>query len=146
MKILLILQSKNISGISYYRQLMPHAYLSSVYKDVEIEQIQGSTYENIFALPDEKLKEFQIAVLSREIDGKGTGLQTINRLRSLGIKVVLDIDDYWVLPSHHPLKKVYDYFLVPPDVARQAEVALAGGDDGFFRRTIRGVYPFRRSA
>ena len=43
-------------------------------------------------------------------------------------------------------KQVYDYFLVPPDVARQVEVALAGGDNGFFRRTIRGVYPFRRSA
>lgn len=43
-------------------------------------------------------------------------------------------------------KKVYDYFLVPPDVARQVEVALAGGDEGFFHRTIRGVYPFRRAA
>mgnify|MGYP001619433404 FL=1 len=42
-------------------------------------------------------------------------------------------------------KKVYDYFLVPPDVARQVEVALAGGDDGFFFRSVRGVYPFRRS-
>ena len=38
----------------------------------------------------------------------------------------------------------YDYFLVPPDVGRQAEVSLAAGDAGFFRSSIRGIYPYRK--
>ena len=40
--------------------------------------------------------------------------------------------------------EVYDYFLVLPEAGRAAEVALAAGDAGFFRKSIRGVYPFRR--
>lgn len=40
--------------------------------------------------------------------------------------------------------EVYDYFIVPPDVARHAEVALADGGSPFFRSSIRGVYPSRR--
>ena len=42
--------------------------------------------------------------------------------------------------------KVYDYYLVKPEVGKQAEVALAGHDPTFFRSRIRGVYPHRRVA
>ena len=42
--------------------------------------------------------------------------------------------------------EVYDYFIVPPDVGRAAEVALAGGDSGFFTTAIKGIYPYRRVA
>ena len=40
--------------------------------------------------------------------------------------------------------EVYDYYLVTPDRGREAEVHLAGGDHGYFRKFIRGVYPFHR--
>ena len=41
--------------------------------------------------------------------------------------------------------EVYTYHLVPPDAARQAEVALAAGDNGYFKAHIRGIYPFVRA-
>lgn len=40
--------------------------------------------------------------------------------------------------------EVYDYFLVPPDVGRAAEVALAGENPAFFGSAIKGIYPYRR--
>ncbi len=123
MKILLILQSKNISGISYYRQLMPHAYMKTVNPEIELSQIQGARYEDVFTVPDEELKTFNVAILSREVDGLGSGLKTINRLRSLGIKVVLDLDDYWVLPTSHPLKRAYDHYDIPSRIVENIKAA-----------------------
>jgi hypothetical protein len=40
--------------------------------------------------------------------------------------------------------EVYDYYLVPPDAGRAAEVALSGGDHGYFKTSIKGIYPFTR--
>lgn len=113
MKILLALQSSNVSGISYYRQLMPHAFLKTLNAEVEIEQVRGATYANIMALGEDKLKEFQIAVLTREVDAQGTGVKLIKKLQSLGVKVVLDVDDYWELPSGHKLKQMYSQLNIP---------------------------------
>lgn len=113
MNILLILQSKQISGISYYRQLMPHAYMKTMYPETGVEQIQGADYDSVFYIGDDKLKEFQVAVLCREITPKGRGVEIIKRLQSLGIKVVLDIDDYWILPSWHRMSKAYDHYGIP---------------------------------
>lgn len=43
-------------------------------------------------------------------------------------------------------KRVYDYHLVPRDVGTQAEPMLAGGDQGWFHRVIKGTYPFTVAA
>mgnify|MGYP001570239024 FL=1 len=49
--------------------------------------------------------------------------------------------------SHGPGKAtVYDYYLVPPDVAHMAEAEMKGEDGGFFRKSVRGVYPSRKVA
>lgn len=64
-------------------------------------------------MPDEQLKEYQIAVLCREINAQGTGVKIIERLQSLGVKVVLDVDDYWILPGWHKLKRAYEHFEIP---------------------------------
>ena len=41
-------------------------------------------------------------------------------------------------------KSVYEYFIVPEDVARQADVMLAGEDYGWIRKYLVGIYPSRR--
>lgn len=40
--------------------------------------------------------------------------------------------------------EVYDYHIVPPDEGRAAELALVGGNDGYFKASIKGIYPFTR--
>lgn len=122
MKILLI-TSARLTGISYWRQLMPHAYLKTVNKEVEIDQIQSGDHNEIFSVGDEKLKEYQIAVLCREISADGSGVKTIQRLQGLGVKVVLDVDDYWVLPKWHPLYRAYANFNIPEQIVNNIRVA-----------------------
>jgi glycosyltransferase involved in cell wall biosynthesis len=112
MRILLITQSKRPSGITLYRQLMPHAYFKSIYPESEVEQIIGADYNNVFSRGDEVLN-YDIAILSREVSPLDGGVKTIQRLQSLGIKVILDVDDYWELPSWHKLTKAYDYYNIP---------------------------------
>lgn len=123
MNILLILQSKQISGISYYRQLMPHAYLKTLYHDTVVDQIQGADYDSVFHVGDEKLKEYQVVVLCREITHTGRGVEIIKRLQSLGIKVVLDVDDYWMLPSWHKLQRAYEHYKIPSMIVQNIKAA-----------------------
>ncbi len=78
--------------------------------EIELDRIQGCRYEDVFAVGDDKLKEYQIAVLCREINAQGTGVKIINRLQGLGLKVVLDVDDYWILPSSHKLRRAYEHY------------------------------------
>ena len=40
--------------------------------------------------------------------------------------------------------EVYEYGMVPSDAGRAAETALTGGDHGYFRGHIRGIYPTKR--
>ena len=42
--------------------------------------------------------------------------------------------------------EVYDYYLVPPEIGKQAEIAISGHSEAFFKSSIRGIYPFRRLA
>jgi glycosyltransferase involved in cell wall biosynthesis len=89
--------SESETGLTYHRQLVPHNDLS---KDTEYTV---SRVNNINALTGEQLKDFQIVHFLREIDTawKGGSKYTIERLKKLGIKVVFDIDDYWVVPKTH---------------------------------------------
>ena len=102
---------------------MPHAYLKTVNEDIEIDQIQSNDHETIFKVGDEKLKDYQIAVLCREVNSDGSGVKTIQRLQGLGVKVILDVDDYWVLPKWHPIYRVYSHFAIPEKIIANIRVA-----------------------
>ena len=53
-------------------------------------------------------------------------------------------------PDTHTLRlrfdggEIYDYHIVPPDAGRAAEVAMAAGDHGYFKASIKGIYPVVR--
>lgn len=91
--ILVITNNPRITGLQYHRQLVPFKNLKD---DFEFE---FQTWEA--GLDDEYLKKFKMISFLREIHGD------VERYKKLGLKVHFDIDDYWVLPSHHELCKVY---------------------------------------
>lgn len=110
MKILLVTQY-NESAVPYFRLLMPHAYMDKFYPgEYDFHQVRGSKTEDFAQLTDEQLKEFQITYFQREINPQGTGVKMIERCKALGLKVILDVDDYWQLPKWHPMYKAYDYY------------------------------------
>ncbi len=117
---ILIVVNTNITGVEYHRQLIPHYHLNSHYKnDFEVHQIN-----EIELASDDFLKQFQLIQFSRIVSWNGHSKQVLNRLSKLGIVSVLDIDDYWNLPSDHPLYDAY----YQEDISKQTLVSLKNID------------------
>jgi hypothetical protein len=96
-KVLVVVTAK--TGLQYHRQLVPHFYLS------QDEDFQIMMTSDISKESDEELKTFQIVHFLREVD---SSLQfrtpyIIDRLRKFGIKIILDLDDYWRVKKTHNL-------------------------------------------
>lgn len=91
------------SGIEYHRQLIPHQRLQLNHPEYSYHLCNNTNL-----IPDDKLKEFQAVQFIRLVSMQGNTASIMNRFRRLGIKIVLDVDDYWVLDKDHALKKTYD--------------------------------------
>lgn len=90
---ILVITAKRITGLQYHRQIVPFKFLENDFKIEYRESEEGLT--------EEYLKNFTIISFLREIYGD------VNWYKQLGLKIHFDIDDYWVLPSHHQLAKPY---------------------------------------
>jgi glycosyltransferase involved in cell wall biosynthesis len=97
MKILLV-TSPRTTGLNYHRQIVPFSAM-----DIDLHVIQKWDEE----ATDEFLKEFQCVSFLRSINLDGKTTEIAERIKKLGLKVHFDIDDYWKLPSSHPLYKGY---------------------------------------
>jgi glycosyltransferase involved in cell wall biosynthesis len=95
---------KNTGGISYYRMQTPA---------IELERIDNSENFHVeiiskldFSDPNtlNYLKEFDIIHYHRQlVNDERVMLSIMNELRSSGVKLIVDIDDYWELNKEHPL-------------------------------------------
>lgn len=93
---ILCITSPRTTGLNYHRQLTPFKYIGEGFAVME-SKIWSDEFE------DEFLKQFQVVSFLRLISADGKTKDIVDRLHSLGIKVHFDIDDYWVLPTKHPL-------------------------------------------
>ena len=98
-KIAIVVQS--ISGVSYHRLIMP---LVKMVKDYGIEVTCLINNEDDFLT---KLDGITHVIYNRNISALMKPEETILILKARGIKVICDIDDYWILPKGHPLKYYY---------------------------------------
>lgn len=98
MKIAVIIEEK-LNGVMFYRQVIPHSFM--LRKD-EV-QIHFTDIVSLKLLTDEQLSEFDIVHVSYWMwDG------VLNsKLKEIGIKLIIDIDDYWNVDRYHEL---YDYY------------------------------------
>ncbi len=103
-KILIKANMSNLNGLSYHRLIVPYAKVS------DMQEFQIDVFQDISLLDENKLKEYSAVIFQREIDVNGKSIELINYYHSLGLKVIFDIDDYWVLPQTHPLFKVFKEF------------------------------------
>lgn len=98
MKILFLKGSNNPNGCVYHRIEVPMAYGDKRH------QVSATTV--IDGIDDEVLCGFDV-VYFNGTNGLAEPLQQMHRLSRLGVPYVLDIDDYWVLPSGHVLSSFY---------------------------------------
>ena len=99
---LAIILKRNYTALEHYRQVTPHEYMRELDKDFTVQyyETDGGVIDQI---PDDELKKFQLIQFIRQIDPRGEEhtKTAIDRLHSLGIKVVFDIDDHWLLDKDH---------------------------------------------
>jgi hypothetical protein len=103
-KILVNVQDK--SGVSYHRLFVPYSYLGNNNNDIDIV-----ISTDINTLTDEKLKEFDAVVVNRHMDKitcKSEDL--IKRIKKLGLKIIVDMDDLYYLGKNHILYDNYEPF------------------------------------
>lgn len=100
---ILAISQQQQTGITYYRHLMPHSSL----KDVDILEAPIGT-DGIHGIPDIELIKYKAVFFMRHISLLGKTKEVCDRLHSLGVKVIFDMDDYWDLPTSHALYDTWD--------------------------------------
>ena len=93
---------RNINGVSYHRLLMPFAKMK---RDYGIEMVVLLNKDDEFF---NNLDGVTHVVYNRNISGLMQPEETYLKLKAKGIKVICDIDDYWVLNKKHPMSYYYE--------------------------------------
>lgn len=99
-KINVLVLPSDRSGVGKFRSVDPHLYLQKLYPD--------DFHVDINYTPDlnnpEYFKKYQIIHLHRSIGNDyEKAHHIINWLKSQGINVIVDIDDYWLPGKEHPI-------------------------------------------
>ncbi len=116
--ILLVVQPVH-TGLSYHRQLIPHLHLERTYSDYNIK-----VTSDVNEFSDADLKHFQIVYFLRLVNEQGKTNEIIKRCKDAGCKVIIDIDDYWLLHKSHELNQSY----IENEIAKQTIEGLASAD------------------
>lgn len=118
-KILLVVNFLNpkdpfsVGGVEYHRLLIPYINLAKTYP-VEIHQTNEVTDEVDLSL-------FHIVIFSRVLSNFGFDDKVLARLQKTSIPFIVDVDDYWALPTNHLLYPQWQQ----RQMQRRIELALA---------------------
>lgn len=97
-KIKILVIPSDRSGCGYFRSVKPHQYIAENYSDMFDIDIR---YELPNDKPlDEFLKQYDIMHIHKQLD---KNCQIITLAQFLGVKVIVDVDDYWDLGNDHPM-------------------------------------------
>lgn len=94
---------RDAGGVSYYRIQTPAIELQRIdnNKDFDIEVLNRLDFNDPNTI--EYLKKFDIIQYHRElVSNKELAHSILTQLKESGVKLVVDIDDYWVLHKNHP--------------------------------------------
>lgn len=107
-KILLVIRNQK-TALQYHRQYVPHERLIRINPEFKIEVTHGEGEESLLDnMADVDLLNYSIVIFLRQISFfKDKMFSTCERLKRLGIKIILDIDDYWELPKEHKWHEMY---------------------------------------
>ena len=92
------------AGCAYYRSFQPHKVMAEKF-NVPTLIVNGLKY-----LSDEQIREYDIFHCHKAWINE----DYIDRARRLGLKIIIDFDDYWRLPADHYLYNSY-YWECGPD-------------------------------
>lgn len=92
--------TSDVDGIGYYRNLMPHLSINGPEFEIDIRMLQDSTLN---LLDPNFMGNYKILFYNKSIPFSKPEISEMfyNMIKGLNIKVVFDIDDYWILNSSH---------------------------------------------
>lgn len=105
-KLLIKCNLSNLNGLSFHRLFVPFSKIS------DLNEFKCDVYPDLSVLSDNELKNYDAVIYQREIDVHGNSIELIDKYHKLGLKVIFDIDDMWVLPHDHYLYKVYQQYKI----------------------------------
>jgi glycosyltransferase involved in cell wall biosynthesis len=97
-KIKVLVVPSDRTGVGYFRSTNPHIALETLYSDEFSIDIDYEPQLN----DDEWLKQYDVIHYHRTLGSYETMPQLLDKLDSLGIISVMDLDDYWAPGTHHP--------------------------------------------
>ncbi len=99
-KINVLVLPSDTTGVGKFRSVDPHVMLQNMYPDdfhVDIEYQPDVTNPNFW-------KKYQIVHIHRNVGSSYEAtVNLIEHLKREGIKVVVDLDDYWLPTREHPI-------------------------------------------
>jgi hypothetical protein len=113
---ILLVYNNQGSGSNFYRLEMPHHHLGENY------EVRLWSVIDVFEIED--LSKYDIVIFSRGISYEGRSKEIVEKIKPF-CKVVLDLDDYWVLGKGHILYESWYKNKVNENI-RQAIEAFAG--------------------
>ena len=100
-KIRILFVNRDGAGVNYWRTLTPAMEIERNHKDVFVEINPNIDFNQLETM--DYLRTFNIIHYHTSlVDGIGMMKNIANELKSTGVVLVLDIDDYWELPKNHP--------------------------------------------
>jgi glycosyltransferase involved in cell wall biosynthesis len=97
----ILILSNDTDGVGYYRLLNPHLYLDLNSSDIECE-VRLLYDTNIPLMKEEFIKKFNLIVFNKSLPIRPEFVPDfISLLSKYNIKLIYDIDDYWILNSTH---------------------------------------------
>jgi len=97
-KIKVLVVPSDRSGVGYFRSVAPHLGLERFYP----EEFHVDINETPDLNNDEFLKQYDIVHYHRTLAPYEQMPALLNKLKSLGITTIMDLDDYWAPGQHHP--------------------------------------------
>jgi len=108
MKIQFIVQQ---GGISYHRFINPMSYM---------QWDEGDTCEMLWIEKDEPRIDCDVLMYNKFC---ATSINDLKSKQAAGMKIVVDVDDYWVLPSTHPNYKAWERNMHSQRIAEHIKIA-----------------------
>jgi glycosyltransferase involved in cell wall biosynthesis len=97
-KIKVLVVPSDRSGVGYFRSVAPHVGLERFYP----EEFHVDINETPDLNNDEFLKQYDIVHYHRNLGQYEQMPSLLEKLKSMGIVTIMDLDDYWSPGQHHP--------------------------------------------
>lgn len=98
-KINILFVPSDLAGVGHFRSIWPAQQINKDFGDKFYVEVSNQVNLNDF----EYLSKFKIIHFHRELGNFENRIEIFKKLRELGIIIIMDIDDYWMPPTTHPL-------------------------------------------